>query len=71
MVLLYYYSSLTTLIPLNINHKIRKENVKRLRERNIIIPTFAQLREPKLVPNAIKEELKKIGLWDIHPRNLF
>ena len=40
-------------------------------ERNIIIPTFEQMRNPSLVPEKIKEELKGIGLWDIHPRNLF
>lgn len=45
--------------------------VKRARERNIIIPTFAQMRDPGLIPHSIKEELKKIGLWDITSRNLF
>ncbi|MEJ5202789.1 MAG: pyridoxal-phosphate dependent enzyme, partial [Anaerolineales bacterium] len=45
--------------------------VKRARERNIIIPTFAQQKDPTLVPAKIKEELKDIGLWDVHPRNLF
>ncbi len=38
--------------------------VKRARERNIIIPTFAQQKDPTLVPAKIKEELKGIGLWD-------
>ena len=45
--------------------------VKRSRERNIIIPTFAQQKDPTLIPAKIKEELKGIGLWDVHPRNLF
>jgi cysteine synthase len=45
--------------------------VKRARERNIIIPTFEQMLKPDLVPTTIKEELKDIGLWDLHPRNLF
>ena len=45
--------------------------VKRARERNIIIPTFAQMKDPTLVPDGIKEELNKIGLWDITARNLF
>lgn len=60
-----------TLIPLDIQPEIRKKNIDRIKERNIIIPTFAQLRDPNLIPNSIKEELKTIGLWDIHPRNLF
>ncbi|MHA1302736.1 MAG: pyridoxal-phosphate dependent enzyme, partial [Candidatus Heimdallarchaeaceae archaeon] len=59
------------MITLNVKHETRKENIDRIKERDIIIPTFAQLREPKLIPNTIKEELKQIGLWDIHPRNLF
>ncbi len=45
--------------------------VRRARERNIIIPTFAQMKDPALIPDSIKEELKDIGLWDVHPRNLF
>lgn len=45
--------------------------VKRARERNIIIPTYAQMIDPGLIPAKYKEELKGIGLWDVHPRNLF
>ncbi len=53
-------------------YKDRQERaIQRARERNIIIPTFAQQRNPELIPAKIKEELKGIGLWDIHPRNLF
>jgi cysteine synthase len=45
--------------------------VQRSRERNIIIPTFAQQKNPDLIPDKIKEELTGLGLWDIAPRNLF
>ncbi len=45
--------------------------VSRARERNIVIPTFAQQKNPALVPNSIKEQLSNIGLWDLDPRNLF
>ncbi len=44
---------------------------QRARERNIIIPTFAQMRDPNLIPDNIKDELRDIGLWDLNPRNLF
>jgi cysteine synthase len=42
-----------------------------VRERNIIIPTFAQMKNPQLIPEKIKAELRSIGLWDVNPRNLF
>ena len=43
----------------------------RCKERDIIIPTFAQQKDPSLVPARVNEELKGIGLWDVHHRNLF
>ncbi|NPV85566.1 MAG: pyridoxal-phosphate dependent enzyme [Anaerolineae bacterium] len=58
-------------IDLSINKAKLERAVKRARERNIIIPTFAQQKNPEMVPNNIKGELNSIGLWDIHPRNLF
>ncbi len=45
--------------------------VSRARERNIVIPTFAQQKNPALVPDSIKEQLSNVGLWDLDPRNLF
>ena len=45
--------------------------VQRARERNIIIPTFKQQRDPGSIPAGIKARLKNVGLWDIDPRNLF
>ncbi len=58
-------------IDLTIHPDRRERAVQRARERNIIIPTFAQMKDPSLIPDHIKEELKGIGLWDVHPRNLF
>ncbi|HEX9921277.1 MAG TPA: pyridoxal-phosphate dependent enzyme, partial [Anaerolineae bacterium] len=45
--------------------------VQRARERNIIIPTFKQQRDPGSIPASIKARLKNVGLWDIDPHNLF
>ncbi|MCG3225555.1 MAG: pyridoxal-phosphate dependent enzyme [Candidatus Heimdallarchaeota archaeon] len=59
------------MIDLTKNDDGMKEAVKRAQERNIIIPTFAQQRNPSLIPTQISEELTQIGLWDVHPRNLF
>ena len=53
-------------------HEDRLQNaIQRARERNIVIPTFAQMRNPDLIPNNIKEDLSGLGLWDVNPRNLF
>jgi len=45
--------------------------IKRVRERNIIIPTFAQMKDPSKVPAKVRSELSGIGLWDVAPCNLF
>jgi len=60
-----------TTIDLTIHKDRRGRAVERARERNIIIPTYAQMKDPGKVPARVKEELKSIGLWDVHPRNLF
>jgi cysteine synthase A len=51
--------------------QVLENTVKRCRERNIIIPTYEQMRNPDKIPAGITAELKSIGLWDLHPRNLF
>jgi len=58
-------------IDLTVDKTRRARAVKRARERNIVIPTFAQMKNPDLVPSKVKEDLARIGLWDLHPRNLF
>jgi cysteine synthase len=45
--------------------------INRFRERGIILPTFAQQRNPDLIPESIRMRLRDIGLWDINPLNLF
>jgi cysteine synthase A len=59
------------LLDLTINADNLKRTVKRCKDRNIIIPTFAQLKNPKTVPNRIREQLEHTGLWDVSPQNLF
>ena len=60
-----------TTIDLTIHKDRRARAIQRARERNIIIPTFAQMKDPFKIPAKIKEQLKGIRLWDVHPRNLF
>ena len=54
-----------------VDRKILEKSVKRFRERGIILPTFAQQRNPELIPARIKDKLKTVGLWDLDPLNLF
>jgi cysteine synthase len=60
-----------TKIDLSIDKGRRKNAIRRAKERNIILPTFAQMKDPSKIPSAVKEDLKSIGLWDLHSRNLF
>jgi cysteine synthase A len=63
--------ALKTMIDLSIVEDRLQRAVERARERNIIIPTFAQMKDPTLVPSEITERLKSVGLWDVDPLNLF
>ncbi len=58
-------------IDLSVQAARQQRTVQRAKERNIFIPTFAQMKNPALIPAKVKEELGGIGLWDVHPRNLF
>lgn len=60
-----------TSIDLSILPDRLERTVRRARERNIIIPTFAQMKDPRLVPARLQEALKHVGLWDVSPLNLF
>jgi len=59
------------MIDLTVSPRQLERAAKRAHEKNIIIPTFAQLKNPELVPAKIKQELAKIGLWDVSSLNLF
>ena len=51
--------------------EVIKRTAKRCRKRGIVLPTFAQLRDPALIPPSVKQKLKGVGLWDVNPVNLF
>jgi cysteine synthase A len=53
------------------DEKALEHAVKRFKEKGIILPTFEQQQNPELIPKKIKVQLKKIGLWDVNPLNLF
>ena len=58
-------------IDLSLESDRRQHALQRVRERGIIVPTFAQMRNPDLIPSETKEKLAAIGLWELNPLNLF
>ena len=54
-----------------IREDVLEKTIERCRERNIIIPTFAEQKDPSHVPEPIKQRLKDVGMWDVDPVNLF
>ncbi|MFL7811774.1 MAG: pyridoxal-phosphate dependent enzyme [Anaerolineae bacterium] len=59
------------MIDLTVNESQLERAVQRARERGIVIPTFAQMRDPQLVPERVRGRLGEVGLWDVDPLNLF
>jgi cysteine synthase len=58
--------------PLEIvDQAVLEQAARRCRERNIVIPTLAEMKDPSLVPDPVKRRLGEVGLWDIDPVNLF
>ena len=59
------------MIDLTIDQECLTRTVQRARERNIIIPTFKQQRDPSQIPAEVQNRLRDLGLWDIVSPNLF
>ena len=55
----------------SINKEVLARTVQRAKERNIILPTFAQQKDPKKIPAKIVDKLKKIDDQAVDPLNLF
>ncbi|MBU2507436.1 MAG: pyridoxal-phosphate dependent enzyme [Bacteroidetes bacterium] len=53
------------------NQDYLEKTVQRCKEKNIILPTFKQLKHPDSIPNEVHSKLENIGLQDVHPLNLF
>jgi cysteine synthase len=59
------------MIDLTIHPDTLAKAAARARERNIVVPTFAQMADPSRISDAVKQSLASVGLWDVDPRNLF
>jgi cysteine synthase A len=69
-----YYEKELCMIPIIdrvLDQNVLDKAVAHFRSKGIILPTFAEQRDPELIPGKIKDKLRKIGLWDLHPLNLF
>ena len=60
------------MIDLSVNEGQLKKAVQRAREKNIVIPTFRQMKNPaEHTPVVVKDRLRSVGLWDVDSANLF
>ncbi|MCJ7554825.1 MAG: hypothetical protein MUO34_13195, partial [Ignavibacteriaceae bacterium] len=47
------------------------KTIKRCREKQILLPTFSELKNPHSISKSVQQKLKHIDLNDLHPLNLF
>lgn len=59
------------MIDLTINKPALERNIARARENGVVIPTLAQMKNPELIPEPVKDRLSGVGMWEIDPVNLF
>ncbi|HEX9974261.1 MAG TPA: pyridoxal-phosphate dependent enzyme [bacterium] len=54
-----------------INNDYLQRTIKRCKQRNIILPTFHQLKHPNTIPRELQQKLEKVDINELHPSNLF
>ena len=59
------------MLNLTPNKPILEQTIEYCRQKHIVLPTFAMMQDPSKIPGQVKKELGEIGLWDVHPANLF
>ncbi len=59
------------MLDLTENSQMIEQTIEYCRQKHIILPTFAMMQDPVKIPGQVKEKLGQIGLWDVHPTNLF
>ena len=58
------------LINLEKHPEIIKKNAERCKERGLTLPTFKEMKNPSLIPESVKENLKKAGLFFVSVGNV-
>src|SRR3954470_11875969 len=56
---------------MKIDEAVLQKTAKRCAERGVVIPTFAQLKDPGKIPQSIKSKLANVAMNDTDPANLF
>ena len=51
--------------------QVLANTIQRCKEKNILLPTYEQMRNPELIPEKVKKELEDVGMWDLNSLNLF
>ena len=59
------------MIDLTVDETALEAVAAHTRDRRVRIPTLAQMRDPGLIPSDVQARLVDIGLWDLHPLNLY
>ncbi len=59
------------MINLKRNESKILQNAKHCKKNKVKLPTFEQMQNPEKIPEHIKNELKKITLWESDPNNLY
>jgi len=59
------------MIDLTVIEERLQHNIHCAREHGVVLPTYAQMRDPSLIPQQILDKLSRTGLWDLDPVNLF
>ena len=55
----------------HLSPEVIRKTAKLCKNRGVVIPTFAQMRDPDLIPPSVRAKLSSVGLWDVNPLNLF
>ena len=59
------------MIDFSIDREVLDRNIRKAKEKGIVLPTIAQLKDPELVPGNIRARLKKTAMQAFSPLNLF
>jgi cysteine synthase len=59
------------MIDLTMNEKVLEKTVQLAKNKNIVLPTFNEQKNPDQITENIKSRLKGVSLSDVHPVNLF